>query len=147
MRGKGPSIPNPKSLRAVCSRARELRHPLTPAVGLLWQRLRNRQLDGEFRRQRAIGRFIVDFYCHELRLIVELDGDVHPEANQSDRDQARTEWLEAQGYRLMRFRNDEVMQNVDAVLEKIAAARARHALAANPCRHPPAARGEPGRGA
>jgi len=120
--GEDLSISKPKSSPAVRSRARELRHPLTAAEGLLWQRLRNRQLNTNFRRQRPIGPFIVDFYRAEARLVVEIDGDVHLEASRADRDQARTEWLEAQGYRVMRFRNDEVMQDLDGVLEMIAAA-------------------------
>jgi adenine-specific DNA-methyltransferase len=90
------------------------------AEELLWQRLRNRQLNAKFRRQRPIGPFIVDFYCAEARLVVEIDGDVHLEASRADRDQARTEWLEELGYRVLRFGNDEVMQNLEAVLEKIA---------------------------
>jgi very-short-patch-repair endonuclease len=69
------------------------------AEELLWQRLRNRQLNAKFRRQRPIGPFIVDFYCAEARLVVEIDGDVHLEASRADRDQARTEWLEELGSR------------------------------------------------
>ena len=94
---------------------------MTPAEKLLWQHLRYKQVDGtRFRRQHLIGRFIVDFYCSEHRLIVEVDGDVH--GTQAEYDEARTEWLEEQGYRVMRFTNQQVQQQMSAVLEVIRAA-------------------------
>jgi very-short-patch-repair endonuclease len=98
--------------------ARELRQPQTPAERKLWARLRDRQLGGlKFRRQHPIGRFIVDFYCAGCGLVVEVDGDTH--AEQVEYDQARTAWLEAQGYHVIRFANRDVHQQTDAVLEAI----------------------------
>ena len=86
----------------------------------LWQKLRRKQLDGyKFRRQHPIGRFIVDFYCHEAKLVVEVDGDSH--AFQEAYDAARTAWLEAQGLRVLRFDNQTVMKNLDGALELILA--------------------------
>ena len=99
-------------------RARELRRAMTPAEARLWQRLRHRQLAGYyFRRQHPIGRCITDFCCTRARLVVEVDGDVH--AGQEEYDAARTEWLEGQGYRVIRFTNSEVSRQLEAVLERI----------------------------
>ena len=101
--------------------ARELRKNATPTEDLLWQELRNRKLCSfKFRRQHPIERFIVDFYCAQHRLAVEIDGDVH--AEQREYDAARTEWLEARGYRVIRFTNDQVFRQLPAVLETILAA-------------------------
>jgi len=101
------------------TRARELRRELTPAERKLWQRIRGRQLDGaQFRRQHAVGRFIVDFLCAKARLVVEVDGDTH--ADQVEYDTERTQWLNEQNdYRVIRFTNDEVHHNIDAVLATI----------------------------
>ncbi|MGB8646910.1 MAG: endonuclease domain-containing protein [Anaerolineae bacterium] len=98
--------------------ARDLRKEMTPAEGKLWARLRNHQLDGlHFRRQHALGPYIADFICTAARLIVEIDGDSH--AEQVEQDEARTEWLSARGYRVIRFWNHEIMRNIDGVLESI----------------------------
>ena len=99
--------------------ARELRQPQTPAEQKLWSRLRDRQLDGfKIRRQHPIDRFIVDFYCAEAKLCVEIDGDSH--AEQVEYDQARTAYLNELGYAVMRFTNREVFKQVEAVLQRIA---------------------------
>lgn len=112
----------PKRIRNVSQpvqqRARSLRQEMTPAETRLWQHLRNRSLAGlKFRRQQPLGPFIADFYCAEHRLIVELDGAVHDQ--QQERDAARTEYFEQHGYRVIRFRNEEVMVNLDSVLAAI----------------------------
>ena len=105
--------------RRIQERARELRRDMTPAERVLWGRLRNRQLEGlKFRRQHPLGRFIVDFCCAQHRLIVEVDGGVH--RNQREYDEARTQVLQAYGYRVLRFSNEAVLGDVDAVLEVIA---------------------------
>jgi very-short-patch-repair endonuclease len=102
----------------ILKNARTLRRPMTPAEAKLWSRLRNRQLGGfKFRRQHPIENYIVDFYCAEARLTIELDGDSH--AEQVEYDKKRTLWLTEHGYREMRFWNREVMQNLDGVLEQI----------------------------
>ena len=105
--------------RRIQERARELRRDMTPAERVLWGRLRNRQLEGlKFRRQHPLGRFIVDFCCAQYRLIVEVDGGVH--RNQREYDEARTQVLQAHGYWVLRFSNEAVLGDVDAVLEVIA---------------------------
>jgi very-short-patch-repair endonuclease len=99
-------------------RAEELRHPLTPAEAKLWQILRSRRLAGfKFRHQHPIGSFISDFYCAQVRLVIEIDGDSH--AQQLEYDTARTAWLEEQGYQVIRFTNLEVFNNLEQVLMKI----------------------------
>jgi len=103
------------------ARARELRRPLTPQEHKLWQRLRNRQLFGlKFRRQHPLGPFVLDFFCHEQQLVVELDGHHHAEPGQQRHDKARSEWLEGQGLWVLRFTNREVDTNIEGVLEVIA---------------------------
>lgn len=99
--------------------ARKLRRPQTPAEQRLWSRLRDRQLHGyKFRRQHPIDRFVADFYCAAARLVVEIDGDSH--ADQRDYDAARTEYLNARGYAVIRFTNRDVNGQLEAVLQTIA---------------------------
>ncbi|MDF5718629.1 MAG: DUF559 domain-containing protein, partial [Rhizonema sp. NSF051] len=97
--------------------ARQMRREPTPAEQKLWQMLRNKQLGFKFRRQHAIDRFIVDFYCGEAQLIVEVDGAVHQYTQQEDA--IRQEFLESIGLRVVRFRNEDVLGSIDGVLEKI----------------------------
>ncbi len=86
----------------------------------LWQEIRLKQIEGiRFRKQAPIGNYIVDFVSHEIRFIIELDGGQHNESRQVVYDEQRTEWLKAQGYRVQRFWNDEVLVNLDGVLELI----------------------------
>jgi len=102
--------------------ARELRQPQTPAEVKLWSRLRDRQIDGlKIRRQHVVGHFIIDFYCAEARLCIEIDGDTHAEPDQIIYDAARTEWLTNEGYHVIRFTNREVFKEFEAVLQAIAA--------------------------
>ena len=102
----------------ILERARKMRQEPTKAEQKLWRLLRRKQIDGcKFRRQHPIGRFIVDFYCHEARLIIEVDGDIH--AFQEAYDAARQESLEEQGYRVVRFSNQDVLKNMDGVLGMI----------------------------
>lgn len=108
---------------AILARAKELRHPLTPQEHKLWQRLRAKQLYGlKFRRQHPLDRFILDFFCAEQRLVIEIDGFGHGQPDQHAYDQARTEWLEQRGLRVMRFTNIEVDPNLTGVLAAIAEA-------------------------
>jgi very-short-patch-repair endonuclease len=94
--------------------AREMRKNPTPAEDALWQHLRLNQLGVKFRRQHAIGPFIVDFYAREARLIIEVDGPIHKK--QKEYDEMRQAYLESLGYRVVRFTNEQVLQNMDAVL-------------------------------
>ena len=97
--------------------SRNLRNNSTDAETKLWSALRSRQLGNfKFRRQVPIGKYIVDFICHEKKLIVEVDGGQHLESNT---DEKRTVWLQSRGYRVIRFWNDQVLKETDAVLEEI----------------------------
>jgi very-short-patch-repair endonuclease len=100
---------------------REMRHESTPEEDLLWQRLRNRNvLRLKFRRQHTIDRFILDFYCSEARLAIEVEGAIHQYTQEEDT--IRREYLENIGLKVLRFSNEEVNTNLDSVVEKIAAA-------------------------
>ena len=100
------------------SKARQLRRNSTDAERLLWKHLRNRQLAGfKFRRQTSIGQYFTDFECLAAKLIIELDGGQHQE--QASYDLKRTKYLQARGYRVLRFWNNEVLTDTDAVLQSI----------------------------
>ena len=95
--------------------ARELRKNSTIAERKLWHRLRSRNfLDLKFRRQEPIGNYIVDFVCYENKLIVELDGGQHNEF--SEKDIPRTKALEKEGYKVLRFWNSDVINNIEGIL-------------------------------
>src|SRR5262245_46827947 len=98
--------------------ARRLRRNQTDAERVLWFRLRDRRLDGwKFKRQVPIDRFIVDFFCADAKLIVELDGGQHDQNR--DRDANRTGVLDAMGYLVLRYWNNDVIRNIEGVLEDI----------------------------
>ena len=115
-------MPKPKGHSVspvLLQRSRDFRHPLTPPEAKVWDAVRNRQLGFKIRRQHAIGRFIVDFYCAEARLVIEIDGDAHAVPGQAAYDAARTAWLEERGYKVIRFEAGEVGRNLAGVLEAI----------------------------
>ena len=98
--------------------ARRLRQRQTDAEAVLWEMLRDRRLRGiKFRRQCPVSRFIFDFYCPAARLVIEVDGSIHDE--QRERDEARTAALETHGFRVIRFRNEEIFNAIPAVLARI----------------------------
>ena len=98
--------------------ARKLRKTPTDAEKVLWKHLRLRQVEGhKFRRQQPLGPYIVDFVCLDRKLIVEVDGGQHLE--QSASDAKRTAWLEGRGFRLLRYWNDQVLKEPEAVTEAI----------------------------
>jgi very-short-patch-repair endonuclease len=100
------------------TRARQLRNGAPDAEQRLWFALRNRQVDGaKFRRQYVIGRYIADFACTERKLIIELDGGQHTQKVRYD--DKRTEFLESRGFRVLRFWDNDVLSDTDAVLESI----------------------------
>jgi very-short-patch-repair endonuclease len=100
--------------------AKDLRRARTPAETILRRALRNKQLGGlRFRFQHPVGPFILDFYCPQHRLVVEVDGAVHDDPDQHIHDEARTEQLAAYGYRVIRFRNREVLDDLSGVLQRI----------------------------
>ena len=92
----------------------ELRKEPTPAEGKLWSRIRNDQLGVNFRRQHAIGKYVSDFVCVQKKFIVELDGSQHLEQEKYDKE--RTKYLESLGYKVIRFWNNEVTNNIDGVI-------------------------------
>src|SRR5580704_17768193 len=103
--------------------ARRLRVNATNAEDILWRQLRRSPVLGtHFRRQEPIGPYVVDFACMASRLVLEVDGSQHAEGPVAETDRARTQWLESEGYRLLRFWNNEVTQNIEGVLESIHAA-------------------------
>ena len=100
------------------SRARQVRRQSTDAERALWSKLRNRRMmNCKFRRQFPIGRYVVDFVCLKHNLVVEIDGGHH--ADQQDYDAVRTEWLESQGFEVLRYWDNEVLTQMDSVLESI----------------------------
>ena len=102
------------------ARRRELRNNPTPAEAALWQYLRRRQILGKrFRRQYSIGRYIVDFFCVECDMAIELDGAPHFQELEAEYDGERTAFLREQGIEIIRFENRVVHENVEAVLETI----------------------------
>ncbi len=108
-------------IRSINPHARRLRTEMTDAERALWFALRGGRLQGfKFKRQWTIGPYVVDFCCSEARLIVKVDGRQH----NAKVDAARTAWLEGNGYRVLRFWNNDVLTNIDGVLSTIVAALA-----------------------
>ena len=107
--------------KAKLERAKELRREMTPAEKLLWQEIRANKLGVRFRRQQVIQGFIVDFYCHQTGLVVEVDGDIHD--LQKEEDERREKVLAEMGLKVIRFGNDEVVRDAErsAVVDKIKA--------------------------
>ena len=100
--------------------AKKLRANATPHERILWRALKGLPVDGaHFRRQAPIGPYIVDFFCPAKRLIIELDGGHHNEDETAKRDQERQFWLEQEGFRVIRFWNSEITEDLSAVLERI----------------------------
>ena len=108
-------------------RARQLRNNMTPGEIKLWQRLKGKQLLGyDFDRQRPIDQFIVDFYCKQLMLAIEIDGSSHDGEIAQAKDQERQARLEALGVQFLRFRETDVHRNIDGVVEAIKAWMLEH---------------------
>ena len=100
--------------------ARHLPRRQTAAERALWTRLQNRQLGGiKFRRQQPVGPYIIDLVSLKSQIVIEVDGGQHGEDSEGKRDNERTGWLESRGYDVLRFWNNEVLLNMDAVLERI----------------------------
>jgi very-short-patch-repair endonuclease len=118
-------MPNPNSYNRIRgttpnveTAARRLREDLTPAEAVLWQALKKRQLNNlKFRNQHPVGHFILDFYCPSHKLVIEVDGGIHDRQVEYDND--RSKQLESHGYHIIRFRNDEILNNLDFVLQCI----------------------------
>jgi very-short-patch-repair endonuclease len=100
--------------------ARQLRQKQTDAERALWKRLKSKQLEGvKFRRQQPMGPYIVDFVIFEKKLVIEIDGGQHNENETTEKDDARTRRLEAEGFQVLRFWNNDVIMNIEGVLETI----------------------------
>lgn len=107
-----------KKVSALTPIAKDLRNNTTDTESFLWQRLRGKRFENlKFKRQQPIGNFIVDFVSLEKKLVIELDGGQH--MDNMDEDQARDQWLKAQGFNVLRFWNNEVLTNVESVLKTI----------------------------
>ena len=98
---------------------KKLRNSATPQEIIIWSRLRRNQLKYKFRRQYSIGKYIVDFYCSEKKLIIELDGWQHREEKQERYDKQRTEFIESLGFKIIIFWNNDVNNNLEGVILKI----------------------------
>ena len=98
-------------------RAQELRRNLTPAEKILWQSIRKKSLGVEFHRQVPILDYIADFYCHEIGLVLEIDGATHEKSFLED--SKRQERLEKEGLRLLRFKNEMIYENIEMVISQI----------------------------
>jgi very-short-patch-repair endonuclease len=110
-------IPGQRVTKEKLQRAKELRRNMTPAERILWNELRANKLGVHFRRQQIIVGFIVDFYCHKAMLVIELDGDIHD--LQQEEDERRDKVMSEMGLRIVRFRNDEILMDLPAVVVKI----------------------------
>jgi cyclase len=98
-------------------RAAWLRNNMTPAEKLLWEQLRKKQLGVRFKAQHPMGRYIADFYCHQAKLVVEIDGPIHN--YQKGEDKHRADDIKKDGITVLRFRNEEVIEDMEGVLERI----------------------------
>jgi very-short-patch-repair endonuclease len=117
MKNSNKKIFNKKDIKP---RRKKLRNKSTYAEVFFWQQVKSRQLEGKkFRRQTSVGNYIVDFYCPEERLIVELDGEVHFDEEAIKYDKKRTEYLKSVGLTVIRFENQDVLKNTEYVLSKI----------------------------
>ena len=101
-------------------KARELRKDMTDAERVLWSKLRLKQVNGlQFYRQKVIGNYIVDFYCHKAKMVIEVDGGQHYETEGLKKDRIRDEYFKKQGLRVLRFTDLNVLKNIDGVLKEI----------------------------
>jgi very-short-patch-repair endonuclease len=108
--------------RELVKRARVLRNNMTQAEVILWSRLRSKQIEGyKFRRQQPIFDYVVDFYCNELKLIVEVDGEIHSLSEKTDSDIKRDKILKINRYKILRLTNFEIESDIEATIEKIKA--------------------------
>ena len=109
--------------------AKRLRRTMTRAEALLWRHLKAHRLASvQFRRQTPIGPYIADFCAHSAKLIIELDGASHDFNERIERDEVRDKWFECQGYRVLRFTNDDVLRNLEGVVTALATAVAPPSL-------------------
>lgn len=125
--------------RPVVYTARKLRKDMSLPEVMLWQRLRGQATGFRFRRQHPIGGYIADFYCSSLKLVIEVDGEVHGQGHQLQRDAHRDAYMIENGYQVVRILASDILKDADKVVAQIAS------LAAAPLHHRPAAGGPPPR--
>ena len=100
--------------------SRDLRNNMTEAEKKLWYRIKSKQINNlNFNRQKIIGNYIADFYCHQLKIVIEIDGGQHYMKDGLERDKARDEHIASLGIKTIRFTNIEVLNNIDGVIFKI----------------------------
>jgi very-short-patch-repair endonuclease len=106
--------------KELVKRARVLRSNMTQPETILWSRLKSKNIYGyKFRRQQPIFDYIIDFYCHELKLIVEVDGEIHALIENADSDKKRENMLRTNGYHILRFTNFDIHNDIETVIDKI----------------------------
>jgi very-short-patch-repair endonuclease len=106
--------------KSTFKKADELRNRMTNAEHILWQHVNKKKILGlRFRRQHSIGQFIVDFYCHQIKLVVEVDGEIHDNKHNIEYDKQRTYELKKLGLEVIRFKNDQVLNQIDSVIQEI----------------------------
>jgi leucyl-tRNA synthetase len=115
--GAGYLTGNPETAHLLLEKAKEMRANPTEAEAILWQHLKGKKLGYKFRQQHLIGDYIVDFVCLSKRLVIEVDGEIHD--SQAEKDQERTDFLGDRGFKVIRFKNKEVIGNVDGVVDEI----------------------------
>jgi cyclase len=103
----------------IFERAKRLRNHVTHAEIILWNYLKNNQSGYRFRRQHPVRNYIVDFYCHKLKLVIEADGSIHNSKEAKRADEERQKDLETEGIKVIRFTNDEIIKNIESVMERI----------------------------
>jgi very-short-patch-repair endonuclease len=111
---------NMGSSNLIFSRAKDLRNEMTETEQILWKKLRNRKVRNyKFRRQHPLGQFIANFYCHEARLVIEIDGGIHNKFPVAERDEGRTHELNRMGVNVVRFLTEDITDRLEWVLEEI----------------------------
>jgi len=101
-------------------KAKDLRKDMTPAELKLWEYIKENQILGlRFRRQHPMDIFIADFYCHKIKLVIELDGEIHSNPENKEYDENRTAELERLGIKVIRFKNEEVLENIEEVVSRL----------------------------
>lgn len=98
---------------------KKLRNNMTKAEVILWSKLRGKQLGYKFRRQQGIGKYVVDFCCPELKLIIEVDGETHGLSSQIRKDKERQNFFEGMGFIVQRYSNDDVIKNLNGVMDNL----------------------------
>ena len=105
---------------SISEAAKELRKRQTEAEKRLWFKLRDKQLYGaKFRRQEPVGNYIVDFVCFEKKLVLEIDGNPHKHTDVKRNDKQRTAWMQSEGFKVLRFWNADILNNIEVVLKKV----------------------------